>query len=106
MALSAPGDGNEGGGDPTVTTLLGSWGAPQGSSNITRVEYELYEDGSSLGVRGTAVDATTEFEAYGPDPNAPFETNVGSTYKFRARFANGTYTGDWSSFSNTITVNT
>ena len=56
MALSAPGDGNEGGGDPTVTTLLGSWGVPQDSSNITRVEYELYEDGSSLGVRGTAVD--------------------------------------------------
>ena len=39
-------------------------------------------------------------------PNEWFETNVGSTYKFRARFANGTYTGDWSSFSNTITVNT
>jgi len=104
MALSAPGDGNESD-DPTSQGLSGSWDISGAGSDVTAVEYELYEDGTSLGIRGEVLDATTEFSPYGPDPNAPFEADSGSTYKFRVRFSNSEGSGPWSSFSNNITIN-
>jgi hypothetical protein len=104
MALSAPGDGNESD-DPTTQGLLGSWNTSAAGDDVTAVEYELYEDGSSLGIRGEALTSTTEFSSYGPDPNAAFEADSGSTYKFRVRFSNSEGSGPWSSFSNNITIN-